>query len=157
MMAKGLKMTRSNTWGRLARLGMLSLALAAVGSAATDARTILCDKPCTVQLLAAKGTIDVRIPTASAILKTLYKTGDQFQLEGNQEYVLSFNESAEGFFSFNLQFVPAGGNPVWSCRVRTIAVEPFISVDQGTWMGSGCQVTVNTDRTKPIIKLEGGS
>ena len=92
---------------------------------AYDSRRIVCAQPCTLRLQAGNGTIEVKIPTASATLKTLYQPGDTFELEGNKDYVLRFNESQDGFFSFDLQFAPRQGGSTWSCRVRTVAEPPF--------------------------------
>jgi len=121
---------------------------------AYDSRRIVCAQPCTLRLQAGSGTIEVKIPTASATLKTLYRPGDSFDLEGNKDYVLRFNESQDGFFSFDLQFAPRQGGSAWSCRVRTVAEPPFIQVDRQTWTGRAGQVEINTDRTKPFLVIQ---
>ena len=139
---------------RLLLAGLASLALVQPARAASDLRRIVCARSCTLVLKAANGTIEVKTPLASATLRTLYQTGDSFLLEAGKDYVLAFKESKEGMFSFDLQFKPTGAGSTWSCRVRTLSVEPFISIDQGTWSGPSGQVTINTDRTKAFITLD---
>ena len=123
------------------------------GEAAYDSRRIHCEGPCTLRLQAGTGTIEVKVPTASATLKTLYRPGDSFELEGGKDYVLRFNESPDGLFSFDLDFAPRQGGKTWSCRVRTAADPPFIQVDRQAWTGQPGQVEVNTDRTKPLLVI----
>jgi|GEM_PF-2088196 hypothetical protein len=135
------------------RLLLAGLALVQPLRAASDSRRIVSAQPCTLVVKAANGTIDIKTPYATATLRTLYQDGDSFQLEGGKDYVLVFRESREGRFSFDLQFKPAGAGSSWSCRVKTLAVEPYIGVDQGTWSGAPGQITVNTDRTKAFIAL----
>jgi hypothetical protein len=120
---------------------------------AYDSRRIVCARPCTLRLQAGIGTIEVKVPTASATLKTLYQPGDSYPLDGGKEYVLRFNESPEGYFSFDLQFTPCQGGSAVSCRVRTVADPPFIQVDREAWTGRAGQVEVNTDRTKPFLVI----
>ncbi len=84
-------MTFSAASPRLLLAGMLSLALVQPASAASDPRRILCAKACTLVLKAGNGSIDVKVPTASGTLRTLYKEGDSIQLEGGKDYVLVFN------------------------------------------------------------------
>jgi hypothetical protein len=140
---------------RLALAACLGLGLASAARAEKDPRRIVCAQACTLELKAANGLIEVKVPTASAVLKTLYRSGDRFDLEGGQDYVLMLNESMDGFFTFDLQFSPKDGGPAWSCRVRTIADPPFISVDHAAWSGRAGKVVVNTaDRTKPLIALD---
>jgi hypothetical protein len=142
-------------FARLVLTGCLGLALASTARAEKDPRRIVCAQACTLELKAATGLIEVKVPTASATLKILYRSGDRFDLEGGQDYVLMLNESVDGFFSFDLQFSPKDGGPAWSCRVRTIADPPFIDVDRGVWSGRAGKVVVNTtDRTKPLIALD---
>jgi len=150
-------MTRFPSPARLLLAGIASLALVLPARAESDPRKIISAKPCTLVLKAAKGTIDIKIPTASASLKTLYQPGDSFDLEGGKEYVLKLNESKDGWFAFDLQFTPKGGTSTWSCTVKTISKEPFISLEKATWSGPAGKVTINTDRKKPFITLNGAS
>ncbi len=85
---------------------------------------------------------------------TGFYTRDAFNLEAGKEYVLKLNESKAGFFRFELRWTPAGQATSWTCRVRTVAVAPFISVEDGTWSGPAGKVTINTDRGKTFIELE---
>jgi len=142
---------------RLLLAGLASLAMVQPARAASDLRRIVCTRSCTLVLKAANGTIDVKTPLASATLRTLYQEGDSFPLEARKDYVLAFRESREGMFSFELQFKPTGAGSAWTCRVRTLPVEPFIGVDQDAWSGTPGQVTINTDRTKPFITLDSHS
>jgi hypothetical protein len=140
---------------RLVLAACLGLGLASTARAEKDPRRIVCAQACTLELQAANGLIEVKVPTASATLKTLYRSGDRFDLEGGQDYVLMLNESMDGFFSFDLRFSPKDGGSAWSCRVRTVAEPPFISVDRGAWSGPAGKVVVNpADRTKPLITLD---
>jgi hypothetical protein len=146
-------MTFSAASPRLLLAGLISLGLVLPARAASDPRKILCAKATTLVLKAGNGSIDVKIPTASGTLRTLYKEGDSIELEGGKDYVLVFNESKDGRFSFDLQFAPTGGGPVWSCRVKTIPTAPFIDIQPGPWSGAPDQVTINTDRTQAFITI----
>lgn len=146
-------MMSSSTPTRLLLAGLASLALVQPARAASDLRRIVCATSCTLVLKAANGTIDVKTPLASANLRTLYQEGDSFPLEAGKDYVLAFRESKQGWFSFDLEFKPAGAGSTWSCRVRTLSTEPFIGVEQSRWSGTPGQVTINTDRTKAFITL----
>ena len=146
-------MTRFTIPARLLLVGIASFALVQPARAESDPRKIICAKPCTLVLKAAKGTIDVKIPTASGTLKTLYQDGDSFDLEGGKEYVLKLNESKEGWFSFDLQFKPKGGTSTWSCTVKTISKEPYISVEKANWSGTAGKVSIDMVRTKPFIQI----
>lgn len=139
-----------------ARILGLVLAGSLLAHSASDPRSVLCDRPTTLALTGANGTIDIKNPLASGTLKTLYKVGDQYQLQGGQKYVLFLNESSMGFFSFNLQWTsgdPAAPNQ-WSCRIRTIDKPPFIVVDQQSWTGRPGNVTINPDPTQLFIRLD---
>jgi hypothetical protein len=138
---------------RVLVLGAAVSALPLSAETAYDSRRILCAQPCTLQVQAAEGTLEVKVPTASATLKTLYQPGDTFDLEGGKDYVLRFNESQGGFFSFDLRFTAKGGGSAWSCRVKTVADPPFIKVEQESWSGRAGQVEINTDRTKPFLVI----
>ena len=150
-------MTRFPSTARLLFAGIASLALVQPARAESDPRKIICAKPCTLVMKACNGSIDIKVPTASASLKTLYQAGDSFDLEGGKEYVLKLNESRDGWFSFDLQFTPKGGKSTWSCTVKTIAKEPFISLEKAVWSGPAGKVTINTDRKKPFITLNSAS
>jgi hypothetical protein len=134
-------------------LGLAGLALAQVAHAESDARRIISAKPCTLATLAANGTIEVKIPTATAVLATLSQPGDSFLLDGGKEYVLVFKESKDGLFRFDLKFSPTGSASAWSCRVQTLATPPFIGVRNASWSGAPGKVTINTDRTKSFISI----
>ena len=150
-------MTRFTSPARLLLVGVASLALVQPARAESDPRKILCAVPCTLVLKGAKGTIDVKIPTASASLKTLSRDGDSIDLEAGKEYVLKLNESKEGWFSFDLQFTPKGSPSSWSCTVKTISKEPFISLEKANWSGAAGKVTINMDRAKTFITISGVS
>jgi hypothetical protein len=151
-------MTFSTSPARYLFLGLAALVLVQSARAASDPRKIHCARPCTLVLKAAIGTIDVKFHTVSGTLKTLYQEGDKFELEAGKDYVLFFNESnREGKFSFDLEFIPAGGDSAWSCRVKTISTEPFISVEPKGWSGAPSKVAINTDPTKPFITIDGVS
>ena len=149
-----------NIFSRLPRpAAILLTGLVAVQAAhaASDPRKVVCAQACTLQLRAAEGFIDIKVPTASGNLKTLYGPGDRFELQAGQEYVLFLNESIKGWFKFDLTFTPKDGGPAWSCRVQTIADAPFIKVDQAAWSGPERKVVVNFDRTKTFLALDWGS
>ena len=146
-------MTSFNSSARCLTLALAGLALVQPARAASDPRRIHCASPCTLVLQAGDGSIDIKVPTASGSLRTLYQVGDRFDLEGGKDYVLFFNESAKGMFSFDLQFSPGGSGSTWSCRVKTIATEPFISIEPKGWSGSAGTVTISTDRAKPFISI----
>jgi hypothetical protein len=140
---------------RPATLALLALAAAQAVHAVADPRKVVCAQPCTIQLKAAKGFIDIKVPTASGNLKTLYNPGDRFDLEAGKEYVLFLNESVEGWFSFELLFTPKDGSAAWSCRVKTIPEDPFIRVDQTAWSGPAGKAELNVaDRTKTFLNLD---
>ena len=139
---------------RLLLWGLAVLAAAPPALAESDSRKIRCAKPCQLALETGEGSIDIKNPLASGTLGTLAKPGDTFNLEGGKEYVLKLNESKAGFFRFDLRLTPAGQDATWTCRVRTLAVEPFISVEGGTWSGPAGKVAINTDRVKPLIELQ---
>jgi len=130
------------------------LALAQVAHAESDSRRVICARPCILATKAANGSIEIKIPTATNVLKSLNQEGDSFQLEAGREYVLVFKESKDGFFRFDLQFAPVGTATTWSCRVQTLAVPPFIGVSNGVWAGTPGKVVINTDRVKPFILLD---
>ena len=87
---------------------LIALAAAQAAHAVADPRSVVCAQACTLQLKAAKGFIDIKVPSASGTLRTLYNPGDRFDLEAGKEYVLFLNESMEGWFSFDLLFTPQG-------------------------------------------------
>jgi hypothetical protein len=150
-------MTLSASPARFLLFGLATFALVQPARAASEYRRILCDRRCTLVLKAATGTIDIKIPTASASLKTLAKYGDSFELEAGKDYVLKLNESPDGLFSFDLQFSPHGSGSTWSCRVKTLSIEPFIGVEQDAWSGAAGKVTINADRAKPFITINSHS
>lgn len=147
-------MNYSAGMSRLAGLAFAGLAAISSAQAAQDPRKVVCTQACTLQLKAATGVIDIKVPNASGNLKTLYNAGDRFDLEAGKEYVLFFNESKEGWFSFELQFTPKDGSAAWSCRVKTAPDPPFIKVDQTTWTGPAGKALVNFDRTKTFLALD---
>ena len=122
--------------------------------AESDFRKIRCARPCQLALLTGEGSIAIKTPLASGTLRTLAKPGDAFNLEAGKDYVLKLNESPAGFFRFDLSLTPAGQATAWTCRVRTLAVAPFISVESATWSGPAGKVTSSTDRVKPLIELQ---
>lgn len=150
-------MRLSNIPIRLLFTGLVAMSLVQPAHAAGDPRKILCAWPCTLTMKAGVGTIDVKVPLASGTLKTLYREGDSFELEGGKDYVLVFKESKDGLFSFDLRFAAKAGDSVWSCRVKTIPTEPYISVEQTAWSGTPGQVAINTDRVKPFIVIKNHS
>ena len=133
---------------RLLLLGAAACAFAQPAQAASDPRRVVSAGPCTVTLKAGTGTIDIKVPTASGTLKTLWQGGDQSPLAGGQEYVFFFTESKEGLFSFDLQFAPAQGAP-WSCRVKTIPDPPFIRVEPAGTV----RASFSTDKARPLISI----
>ena len=139
---------------RLLLWGLAVLAAAPPALAESDARKVRCLRPCQLALQTGEGTIEIKNPLASGTLHTLAKPGDAFNLEAGKEYVLKLNESKAGFFRFDLRLTPAGQDATWTCRVRTLAVEPFISGEGGTWFGPAGKVAINTDRVKPLIELQ---
>ena len=146
-------MTLVTPYARRFALGVAGLALAQMAHAESDSRRIIATRPCTLLAKAVNGTIEIKIPTATSVLKTLAEPGDQFQMEGGREYVLVLKESREGLFRFDLQFAPAGAGSTWSCRVQTQATAPFIGIVNGAWSGAPGKVTLSTDRTKFLISL----
>ncbi len=146
-------MTLSTRSSRFLLAGLASLVLVQPAFAAGDPRRVQCAQTCTLTARTLNGSIDIKNPLASGTLKTLAQAGDAYELAGGQEYVLVLNESKAGWFSFELQFTPKGEGAPWSCRVRTIPDPPYIAVDRATWTGTPGQVTLNLDRTKPIILL----
>jgi hypothetical protein len=139
---------------RPATAALFALAAAQAAHAVADPRTVVCAQACTVQLKAAKGFIDVKVPNASGNLKSLYNPGDRFDLEAGKKYVLFLNESMEGWFSFELLFTPKDGSTAWSCRVKTVPEEPYIRVDQTSWSGPQGKAAINLDRTKTFLDLD---
>ena len=139
---------------RLLLWGLAVLAAAPPALAESDARKVRCLRPCQLALQTGEGTIEIKNPLASGTLHTLAKPGDAFNLEAGKEYVLKLNESKAGFFRFELRWTPAGQATSWTCRVRTVAVAPFISVEDGTWSGPAGKVTIHTDRGTTCIELE---
>ena len=135
-------------------LGTASLVLVQAAHAESDARRVICARPCILATKTANGTIEVKTPEATNVLKTLYGEGDTFQMEGGKEYVLVFKESKEGFFRFDLQFSPVGESSTWSCQVQTLPTPPFIGVANSSWSGKPGKVTINTDRVKPFIHID---
>jgi len=150
-------MTFTSTPARLLFAGLAAMTLAQAAHAAGDPRKIRCAWPCTLTLTAGVGSIDIKVPLASGTLRTLYKEGDTFDLEAGKDYVLVFQESKEGLFRFDLRFAAKTGGSAWSCRVRTIPAEPYISVEQSVWEGPPSRVVINTDRVKPFIVLDNPS
>lgn len=139
---------------RPATVALVALAASQAVHAVADPRRVICAQACTLQLKAAKGFIDIKVPSASGTLRTLYNPGDQFDLEAGKEYVLFLNESADGWFSFDLLFTPKDGSAAWSCRVKTIPEAPFLRVDQTAWSGPEGKAVINVDRTKTFLKLD---
>ena len=135
-------------------LGTASLVLVQAAHAESDARRVICARPCILATKTANGTIEVKTPFASNVLKTLAQQGDSFKLEAGREYVLVFKESQAGFSRFDLNFSPVGTASTWSCRVQTLAVPPFIGVANAVWSGTPSRITINTDRVKPFISMD---
>ena len=134
-------------------LGLASLALVQPARAAGDTRRVRCDQPCALVMKAAVGVLEVKAFPTSPALGSLYRDGDRFQLEGGRDYFLVFNESQDGLFSFDLQFIVNGGGSAWSCRVKAIPETPFIAVAQGAWTGPAGEVSVSTDRARPLLRI----
>ena len=137
-----------------AMVALLALGGSQTAQAASDYRKIQVDRDCTIETLALEGILDVMVLDSATPLKTLYKVGDQYQLQGGKEYVLKFSESSAGFFAFDLRFTPKDSPSSWSCRVKTIADPPFIKVDHGVWTGPEGKVVINTNRYKDFITLQ---
>jgi hypothetical protein len=133
---------------------LVLLAAAQAAQAVADPRRVVCAQSCTVQLKAAEGFIDIKVPSASGNLKTLYNPGDRFDLEAGKEYVLFLNESIKGWYSFQLVFTPKDGSTAWSCQVKTTAEPPFIQVDQTAWTGPAGKVAIDLDRKKTFLNLD---
>jgi hypothetical protein len=148
-------MSRPSSLSRLAAVAAAGMALAFSARGAEDPRTVVCAQACTLQVQAANGFIDIKTPQASGSLKTLYRKGDRFDLAAGQPYVLFFNESMDGWFSFKLQFTPRDGGSAWTCQVRTVAEPPFIRVDQAAWSGAPGKVEIHAeDRARTFLALD---